>query len=173
MIREIRLEDAESIRSVIAQVEAESEFMLMGAGERQTSLEQQEKMIMEMKKQKHSTIFVADEGGRLVGYAFVIGSRAERVKHSAYLVIGILAEFRGRGIGTVLFRSIEEWAAARGLSRLELTVVIENEAAIALYRKCGYEVEGIKRQSLKINDRLYDQYYMAKLIGVPVRKICN
>ncbi|MDQ6601040.1 GNAT family N-acetyltransferase [Bacillus salipaludis] len=33
-----------------------------------------------------------------------IGGSVKRTKHSAYLVIGILEEYRGQGIGTALFQ---------------------------------------------------------------------
>jgi RimJ/RimL family protein N-acetyltransferase len=92
-----------------------------------------------------------------------MGVGAKRIKHSAYLVIGILSQYTGQGIGTKLFQALDEWARTHHILRLELTVVVQNEAGVALYKKMGFEVEGIKRNSLMINNSLFDQYYMAKL----------
>lgn len=100
----------------------------------------------------------------MVGYLIAIGGRVKRTKHSAYLVIGILEEYRGRGIGTSLFQRLEEWAINSNISRLELTVVTQNEAGIALYKKSGFEIEGIKRKSLMIDDEFYNEYFMSKLL---------
>ena len=100
----------------------------------------------------------------MVGYLVVIGGNGKRVRHSAYLVIGILKEFTGRGIGTNLFQKLEEWSIAHNILRLELTVVIQNEPGVSLYKKMGFEVEGIKRNSLVIEDTFFDQYYMSKLL---------
>ncbi len=164
LIREIEPKDAENFRQLIQQVESQSEFMMMEPGERQTTPEQQLRQIESLKKQANSTVLVAEDEHHLTGYMFAIGGSARRNSHAAYLVIGILPEYRGKGVGTQLFQQLEKWAAAQGISRLELTVVIENEAGLALYKKQGFEVEGTKRQSLKINGRLVDEYYMSKLI---------
>ncbi|ART77166.1 GNAT family N-acetyltransferase [Sutcliffiella horikoshii] len=164
LIREIRMEDAENSLVLIKEVESTSTFMLMEPGERETTLEQQQKRIELLDKQKNSTIFVAEENGKLIGYLFVMGGSVKRTKHTAYLVIGILEEYRGKGVGTKLFDHVTNWVSKHNISRLELTVVTENESGVALYKKSGFDIEGTKRKSLIINDRSYDEYYMSKLL---------
>jgi len=51
------------------------------------------------------------------------------------------------------------------MHRLDLTVMVHNEAALALYRKIGFEIEGRKKHSLFINDSYADEYWMAKLLS--------
>lgn len=165
LIREIKLEDAEGFVSLVKEVEEDTDFMMMEAGERRISAEQQRKRIEQMKSGGNSTILLAEgEDGKLVGYLIVVGGDAKRVLHRGYLVIGILKEFRGQGIGTKLFSHLDEWAKEHYISRLELTVVTQNKMAVALYKKSGFEIEGIKRNSLLIDNVFYDEYYMAKLI---------
>jgi Acetyltransferases, including N-acetylases of ribosomal proteins len=48
------------------------------------------------------------------------------------------------------------------LTRLELTVMVHNERAIALYKKMGFEIEGTKKRSMRIDGQYVDEYYMAK-----------
>lgn len=158
------MEDAENSLVLIKEVESTSTFMLMEPGERETTLEQQQKRIELLDKQKNSTIFVAEENGKLIGYLFVMGGSVKRTKHTAYLVIGILEEYRGKGVGTKLFDHVTNWVSKHNISRLELTVVTENESGVALYKKSGFDIEGTKRKSLIINDRSYDEYYMSKLL---------
>ncbi len=81
-----------------------------------------------------------------------------------YIACGVLKEYRGQGIGTKLFNEVEKWALENDIIRLDLTVVTENEAAIALYEKLGFEKEGIKRASFYLEGRVLDQYYMGKLL---------
>ncbi|MDM5215118.1 GNAT family N-acetyltransferase [Peribacillus sp. NJ4] len=165
LIREIKPEDAEFFDLLMKQVENEADFMLMEPGERKSSPEQQRKWLERMDKESNSKVLVAEqEGGQLVGYLAVIGGDTRRTKHSAYLVIGIVKEYTGRGIGTSLFERLEEWAITHNILRLELTVVTQNEAGVSLYKKMGFEIEGIKRNSLVIDDTLFDQYYMSKLL---------
>ncbi|WP_308419001.1 GNAT family N-acetyltransferase [Virgibacillus oceani] len=60
---------------------------------------------------------------------------------------------------------MDTWARQQGLSRLELTVVVDNEAGLALYKKAGFVIEGVKKHSLLINGDFLDEYYMGKLLG--------
>jgi RimJ/RimL family protein N-acetyltransferase len=43
--------------------------------------------------------------------------------------------------------------------------MIHNEAAIALYKKIDFEIEGRKQHSLVINGSYVDEYCMAKLLS--------
>jgi RimJ/RimL family protein N-acetyltransferase len=164
VIREIHTEDAEELMNLIKEVEAHSEFMLMEPEERQTSVEQQRRMIERIQKQESAVILGAEKEGRLIGYLMALGGSARRTRHSAYLVIGILKDFRGQGVGTSLFQTVEKWADKHLISRLELTAVTQNIAGIALYQKSGFEIEGTKRNSLIINGEFHDEYYMSKLL---------
>ncbi|WP_433775382.1 N-acetyltransferase family protein [Bacillus wiedmannii] len=163
LIREIKIEDAENFLNLITEVEAKSNFMLMEAGERKTTSEQQRKHIDSLGQQNNSTIFVAEQEGNLIGYLIAIGGSVKRNKHSVYIVVGILEQNRGLGIGTALFQHVEEWAKSNHISRLELTVVTKNEAGLALYKKSGFEIEGTKRNSLMVDRTYYNEYYMSKL----------
>ncbi|PAE07106.1 GNAT family N-acetyltransferase [Terribacillus saccharophilus] len=164
LIREIRIDDLENYMNLVKEVESKSDFMLMEAGERKTTAEQQLKQLERLEQQNNSTIFVAEEKGKLVGYLIAIGGTVKRTKHSAYLVIGVLQECRGKGIGTELFDKVIKWAPKHNVSRLELTVVTENKAGVALYKKSRFDIEGTKRNSLIINGRTYDEYCMSKLL---------
>ncbi|SIE69910.1 O-sialoglycoprotein endopeptidase [Mycobacteroides abscessus subsp. abscessus] len=80
------------------------------------------------------------------------------MRHSAALVIGIKKDFRGQGIGYSLFQKLDSWAKEASLYRLELSVVSENENALALYKKAGFEVEGVKKNSLLIDGNYHDEF---------------
>src|SRR6202011_3858529 len=100
---------------------------------------------------------------QLVGYLEASGGKFRRNRHSAYIVIGILQEFTGQGIGGRLFTALEEWARQKAISRLELTVMTHNNAGLALYRKRGFAIEGTKKHSLLVNGQYVDENYMAKV----------
>jgi L-phenylalanine/L-methionine N-acetyltransferase len=88
---------------------------------------------------------VALREGELVGQAGFERYRGRRA-HVAYIGIGVHDDHRGTGIGTALLGELidaaDNWF---GLKRLELTVYADNAAAIALYRKFGFEQEGLLR----------------------------
>jgi RimJ/RimL family protein N-acetyltransferase len=104
------------------------------------------------------------KNGQLIGYLAAYGGRYKRNRHSVYVITGILQAFTSRGIGTSLFEELERWAREKRIHRLELTVMIHNEAAIALYKKIGFEIEGRKQHSLVINGSYVDEYFIAKLL---------
>jgi RimJ/RimL family protein N-acetyltransferase len=164
LIREVEPNDAESLVNLIKQVESQSLYMLFESGERKLGTEQQEKRIEDMKTEGNSTVFVAEENEELIGYLIAMGGNAQRNKHSVYLVIGILSQYRGLGIGTKLFKQLEVWAKEHNVHRLELSVVTLNKAGLQLYKKMGFEIEGTKRHSLYIDGEFVDEYYMSKLL---------
>ncbi|HEV7327735.1 MAG TPA: GNAT family N-acetyltransferase [Bosea sp. (in: a-proteobacteria)] len=88
---------------------------------------------------------VALRDGELVGQAGFERYRGRRA-HVAYIGIGVHDDHRGTGIGSALLGELvdaaDNWF---GLKRLELTVYADNAVAIALYRKFGFEPEGLLR----------------------------
>lgn len=163
-VRKIRVSDSENFTILTQKVESSSNFMLWEAGERTVHIEEQRKRIESLGKSQNSTILVVEKGNELIGYLIAVGGNAKRKRHSVYLVIGILEEYRGQGIGTKLFREIERWACEQKIHRLELTVVTQNKAGLSLYKKMGFEIEGTKRDSLFIDGKYVDEYYMSKLL---------
>jgi|SRR5699024_10500225 len=162
-IREIKTSDVGEFTRLIQEVERSAQYMLWESGERDIQPDKQLKMIESIRSKENSTVFVAEEN-QLVGYLLVIGGNARRNKHSAYIVIGILEDYRGKGVGTLLFKELEQWSLNHNMHRIELTVVTSNEAGISLYKKMGFEIEGRKRDSLFINGEYVDEYYMSKLL---------
>ena len=50
------------------------------------------------------------------------------------------------------------------LVKLELTVVKNNKNAIALYKKYGFVIEGLRKKSMIKDNNFYDDYYIAKFL---------
>lgn len=74
------------------------------------------------------------------------------------------ADNRGKGMGTFAVRSMIEHAFYNlNLRRIELGVLETNKAAKALYEKCGFVLEGTKRQYCYKNGSYVDMLMMAVL----------
>jgi RimJ/RimL family protein N-acetyltransferase len=167
MIREIQEGDAGSFLALCKQLDEENKFMMLEPGERKTTLAEQEKRIREILAQDNQTIFVAEEQGSLIGYVAAIGGNYARNRHEVYLVAGILEAFTSRGIGTALFERLEAWARDHHIHRLELSVMVHNVRGVGLYQKMGFEIEGIKRDSLLVDGAYVNEYYMGKILDAP------
>jgi len=163
-IREIRESDAEEFLNLCNRIDAETPFMMFEPGERPTTIEDQEDEIRDILSRDNQTIFVAEKDNQLIGYLAAYGGRYKRNRQTVYIVTGILQDFTSQGLGRKLFEQLEGWAKKRKIHRLDLTVMVHNEAALALYRKIGFEIEGRKKHSLYINDSYVDEYWMAKLL---------
>lgn len=163
-IREIREDESATFLNLLARVDEETQFMLLEAGERKITIEDQRQRIKTVLSRDNQTILVAENDNDLIGYLAAIGGEFKRNRHRAHIVIGILQIFINQKIGTKLFMELEKWTRQHAVHRLELTVMAHNERAIRLYKKMGFEIEGTKKHSLLISGSYVDEYYMAKLI---------
>ena len=163
LIRAAEPNDAKQLVNLIEQVES-SGFMLFEPGERKVSDEQMKERIDSIKEGKSSIILIAEDNGDIVGYLFAVGGNPTRVKHSVYIAVGVGENQRGKGIGARLFEALEEWANLQNIHRLELTVMTHNIAGIALYKKMGFQTEGTKKDSLLVDGKYVDEFYMAKIL---------
>jgi ribosomal protein S18 acetylase RimI-like enzyme len=107
--------------------------------------------------------------GTLVAVAAgeVVGELRVDPSWMGYGEIGMMvaAGWRGRGVGTALVAAAIEWARARGLHKLALSVFPQNEAAISLYRKFGFVEEGRLTQHVRrANGELWDLVAMGLLL---------
>jgi len=87
-----------------------------------------------------------------------------RRSHVATFGIGVSTAFQGRGVGSALMAGMpdlcDNWLR---ITRIELTVYIDNPAALALYRMYGFGVEGTGRQYALRDGEYVDAYFMARM----------
>jgi ribosomal protein S18 acetylase RimI-like enzyme len=86
---------------------------------------------------------VAEEAGRLVGYALVLFHG--RTALARLYSMAVAPEQRGRGLGRTLLHAAEAAALDGGAAVMRLEVNPGNEAAVALYRSAGYADFGVYR----------------------------
>ena len=113
--------------------------------------------------EKDAVQFVALDGGRVVGWADIFPDWAPALAHRGHLGMGVLPEYRGRGLGTRLLAACIAKATAQGLTRIELETRTDNTAAIGLYRESGFIEEGRKRWGMCIDGTCFDTVMMARL----------
>lgn len=106
---------------------------------------------------------VAERGGRVVGL-LGLHIHAGRRAHVCGLGMFVHDDFHGEGIGTALMEAAVELAERwLGLTRMELTVFVDNPAAIALYKKFDFKVEGTHVAFARRDGELVDTLAMARL----------
>jgi RimJ/RimL family protein N-acetyltransferase len=161
-IRPIQEEDAERFLQLRKRIVGETPFMLWSPDEIAQSVEQQRKHIKRLLRAH--LLLVAEHDKQLVGLLMGIRGDLKRTRHRLSIVVGVLQAFTHQGIGTRLLTIMEEWAHQKGIIRLELHVLINNVDAIALYKKCGFVLEGTRRYAQYIEGVYIDEYMMAKIL---------
>jgi putative acetyltransferase len=110
-------------------------------------------------------MLVATIAGEVVGnLGLHAASKSPRRRHAGNLGMAVRDDRQGRGVGTALLRAAIELADGwLNYQRLELTVYTDNLAALHLYRKFGFTIEGTCR-AYAFRDGMYvDAYAMARL----------
>jgi ribosomal protein S18 acetylase RimI-like enzyme len=108
--------------------------------------------------------FVVASVDTVVGWCDVLPNRTRVIySHCGTLGVGLLPEFRGRGIGRQLMQRTIDAAFAFSLTRIELTVRESNAKAIGLYKTFGFEIEGLHRNAVCIEGQYENLYSMALL----------
>jgi putative acetyltransferase len=110
-------------------------------------------------------LFVASKGDEVVGNAGMhpTGSSPRRA-HAMGIGMAVPSAWQGKGVGSALMGAMCELADGwLNVIRLELTVYTDNERAIALYRKFGFEIEGTHKAYALRAGRYVDAHAMARI----------
>lgn len=161
-IRKIQIKDAENYLDMLLNLDKETKYMLFEPDERPTDINIT-KSIIDRSINGDNLILVATHENSIVGFISVQRGVQRRIRHTAYIVIGIREGFRGKGIGSKLFNKLDLWAKDNNIKRLELSVICSNVVAKHVYEKNGFMVEGIKKNSMIIDEKYVDEFCMAKL----------
>lgn len=102
--------------------------------------------------------------GQIVGMVSVAIPNRPRRRHAGAIGISVHDDWQGKGVGKELMRAIVDLADNwLNLTRLELEVYADNEAALRLYERFGFEVEGRLRQHALRDGEFVDSIMMGRL----------
>jgi ribosomal protein S18 acetylase RimI-like enzyme len=125
-------------------------------------LKETRKFVLENIKNRNPQ-FVAMADGNVVGWCDVVRSPRDTSKHCGVFGIALVPEFRGKGIGRQLMKTVIKSAWGRKITRIELTVRKDNTNAISLYKSLGFESEGVRRNAFRIDGKYENLLSMALL----------
>ena len=166
LIREAEVEDAVALVSFLNRVSVETDFTsLDGDGILLTS----EEMAIFLNKQAswdNQITLLAFLNDKIAGLVNITADQRKRVRHIGDLFIVIGKKYWNNGLGSLLLEEVVEWAQASGiLRRLQLTVQTRNLAAVHLYQKHGFVIEGRQERGAYIEEGDFiDVYLMGRLI---------
>ncbi len=166
IFKELRIEGIDCFWNLLNTLDMETSYMMYEPKERAqcTDIQELRGDIWRNVMNGNDFLQVASKDGKIVGYIRAERGRFRRNFHTAYIVVGILREYAGKGIGTTFFKNLDKWARQSGVRRLELTVECRNDAARHLYEKSGFKIEGTRAKSMLVEGNFIDEYYMAKIL---------
>ena len=107
-------------------------------------------------------MFGAFDGQRLIGITGFNRMARERAMHRGEIVqVYVDPGYRGQNIGEKLLRQALAYAfQLEGVEQVQLSVIANNQRAIALYEKIGFKSFGIQPRYFKVGDSYLDQQFM-------------
>lgn len=114
----------------------------------------------------HQFVAVAEDGA-VVGMAGLMLFSNPRKRHMASLGIYVHPDYQRQGAGTALMNALldlaDNWLM---LVRVDLDVYADNQGAIRLYEKLGFEREGVLRKAAIRGGQYADSLIMSRLRDV-------
>jgi RimJ/RimL family protein N-acetyltransferase len=107
--------------------------------------------------------FVAVCDDEVVGWCDILRGTRATTRHTGMLGVGLVPEVRGRGIGALLMKKAIAAAWKRQFTRIELSVRTDNLRALALYKRLGFEADGLRRNAVRVDGKYYNVRTMALL----------
>lgn len=122
-----------------------------------------EELLRQPGQNRHFLVAVSPDN-TVLGLVMLTVESNPRRRHAGGLGIMVRTDCRGQGIGSALMKAALEladnWLMLR---RVELEVYADNEGAIRLYQRLGFETEGRKRAAAVKDGAYVDLLVMARL----------
>lgn len=170
-VRPATPDDAQGLLDLQLCLDRETSFMLLSPGERprDTAL-LRTRLEAIAQGADPAYVIVADTGARhaadrLAGYVDVSVLPFQRSLGTGYVVMGVRQSFGGQGVGRALMAAAIDAARETGMTRLELTVMEHNRPALGLYLACGFQIEGLRRESMWVDGHPVSEYWMGLVLG--------
>lgn len=149
----------------------DSEYLCTEPDEFTTTLEAQRELIRQHLSRAGQVSLIARVGGDIVGHLTCDNPDRRRLAHTGTIFMAVAKEWRGNGIGSMLMMAAVEWAESNPvLQRLALAVIDENQHALALYRKLGFNEEGRCLRAIRLaGDRYANDVLMFRFVKPQVQ----
>lgn len=166
MIREAEPNDAARLLTCIKTYIPQSEHIPKLESEIIMTVSDEELWIRSFLESANSLLLVAEYQNKIIGNIDLTGSRRKVMEHTAVIGMGMMSEWRNRGLGSALMESVLDWATSNPiLELLWLQVYGDNEAGINLYKKMGFVETGRIPGFFRHNHRLSENVTMVRRVN--------
>ncbi len=160
--------DAQAFIDFCTQIYSTSPYLITKPDEFTPDLEKQKAWIQDLRSNTGAVCITAIHNDKIVGNIdFRNNGNRSRLAHKGQFGMGVLSDWRGKGVGALLVQKLTEWARQQDnpIEKIELGVLAKNEPAIALYKKMGFTEEGRLRMGIKLESGEYiDEILMGYIL---------
>lgn len=155
--------DAEAIISLMKQVMDETPYLACSSEEFDMTVEDERRFLRARADDPRDTFIAAWSDGAPIGTVSVraVGAKS-RERHRAMLGICLLRAYWGRGVGSRMLETALDMARNAGFLQLELEVDAENQRAIRMYQRFGFQEYGRLTNAIRRDGQFFDELLMVK-----------
>jgi RimJ/RimL family protein N-acetyltransferase len=170
VVRSATSDDAPGILALARDVIAEGRFSITQPEEFRQTVEQERDWISRHTNAPGQLVLVAETGGEIVGLLELENGQRERIAHRGTLTLSVAAAHRRRGVATALLQALFQWAEEHPLiEKLALATLANNEPALRLFEKLGFQEEGRRPREVKFGPNEYvDDVLMYRWVNAQV-----
>lgn len=113
----------------------------------------------------NNIMLLALDDDKIVGIGTISSTWKIKGRHIGELGIVVEMAHQAQGIGSEIIRRLIEWCRGNGITtRVQLDTRTDNEVAVKLYKRFGFEVEGCLKNTTLIDGKYYDLYVMGMML---------
>ena len=156
VLRNATPEDAEDLITYLKVTTAETPYLIREPEEVVMTQEQETAFINNCLNSDRSLMLIATLDGKHIGNcSFNPVGNYKRYRHRCEVAIALYQEFCGYGIGKIMMETVLKAAKEIGFEQAELEVISDNQNAITLYEKLGFQKYGTFPDNMKYADGHY------------------
>ncbi len=165
-IRDADPADASALIYYLEQMTKDGEGQVLEYQEYSPTLEEELQWIHNSRLNPNEVLLVVIYNDQVIGLIEFRQEKRQRLKHTGSLGMGVIPEWRSSGVGSLLITSLLEWLELyTDIEIVQLALLANNNRALSLYQKCGFVLEGCRKNYIKINIGEYvDELIMAKVL---------
>lgn len=165
VIREACVDDAVNLNEFLKTIILETDHFGYESDEFIITDEQQAHTISMFSQADNAILLVATLNDKIVGDLSFRAGSSKKFNHVGEFGVQVLKDYWNLGIGKELIKYLINWAKEnKSIYKISLRVRADNQNAIYVYKKLGFEEEGILRGEMKCKGILYDLIYMGLMV---------
>lgn len=159
-LKEAEVTDARKILNYLKEVNAETHFLILEDLEVEATI--YEKALQFTKDSpRHFLLLAENKEKEILGMVNINGAQENMRQHIGEVGISVKKAYWHQGIASILLEeALYWWEEFSLLTRLELYVQSQNQAAIHLYEKYNFVLEGCLKNGVQWQENQFDDVYV-------------